>query len=496
MKKIIIIGSGMGGLATGIYGQLYGLNTTIFEAHNQPGGQCTGWNRKGYIFDASLHHFGAGSPKIDTFWQELGALPCEMVQKKELVSAIMPDGTWFHDYCDLEKLQSHLKQISPADAAVIDEYIDGIKGFRKNDFIGDVVLGSPWEKLSLLPVFIKQRKYFKDTLGTFGKRFEHPLLRKVFPLLHSSVSEFPLFLHLTKHAYALQGEAWPRGGAMTVSKNMAARYSQLGGSIHYHQKVAKILTDNDHACGVELEDGTRHKADFVVSNADGRKTILQMLSGRYIDEKISKYCKPNPDDEVPFSVSVFLGVKRDLSSYPSALLMFFDEPQVIGGHTCDHLDMQIYGFDSSMAPAGKGVIKVELFTKPSYFSRLHNDKAAYRAEKTKIAEQVITLLEKQFPGLREDIEVIDVSTLHTWERFMGGTQGHNNYPNKEAIGAANAAGSILGLNQDFTLPGLKNFFLVGSWVTSAGALVMNAFSGKTVAQKICKQCGIKFVKSS
>jgi phytoene dehydrogenase-like protein len=488
----------MGGMATGIYGQGSGFHTTIFEAHDKPGGQCTSWNRKGYVFDACIHFFGAGNlqTKFDTLWRELGVLPCEMVETNEVASALSPDGTYYHDYYNLEKLQAHLKQLSPADAAAIDTYIKGIKRFQKKEPFGPIFMGSFWEKLSAIPALLPLLKYFKYTLGTFAKRFKHPLLRKTFPLLHYSVPDFPLFLHLSKHAFGKGDIAWPRGGSFTVAKNMAARYMQLGGTIHYRQKVVKILTANNQACGVELEDGTRHTADFIVSNADGRKTIMQMLSGRYVDKKISGYCHPNPDDELPFSVHVFLGVKRDLSSYPCTLIMFLDKPEVIAGHTCDHLDMQIFGFDASMAPAGKGVIKVELFGRPSYFSSLDNDKAAYRAEKNKIAEQVITLLEKRFPGLREDVEVIDVPTLQTWERFMGGTQGYNNYPNKKFMDKNNVIGSLLGLNKRFTLPGLKNFFFAGSWVTSAGALFMNAMSGKTVVQKICKQCRRKFVKPS
>jgi len=499
-KSIIIIGCGMGGLAAGIYGQRNGFTTTIFEAHTQPGGQCTGWTRKGYVFDGCIHFLGAGSSrtKVDKFWQELGAVPCEMVETKEMVSAVFPDGTWIHDYCNIEKLQSHLEQLSPKDTDVIAEYIAGIKHLlKREDPMGAMLLGSFWEKLSYLPVFLSLAKYFKHTLATFGARFQHPLLQKAFPLLHSSVPEFPFFLHLIKHAYALKGDrGWPRGGSLPMAKAMAARYTQLGGTIHYRQKVVKILTENDCACGVELADGTQHRADFVVSNADGRKTMMEMLSGRYINEEISRYCEPNPDSDVPFSVIVFLGVTRDLSAYPSALLMFMNGPEVIAGHTCDHLDMQIYGFDSSMAPAGKGVIKVELFSKPSYFAKLHDDKAAYKAEKDRIADQVIALLESQFPGLREDIEVIDVTTLHTWERFMGGTQGHNNFPNKEFLDTIRIIGSMLGLNQRYTLPGLKNFFLTGQWVTASGALVMNALSGKTVVQKICRQCGVKFEKAA
>ena len=493
MKSIIIIGAGMGGLAAGIYGQRNGFQTELFEAHTLPGGQCTGWTRKGYVFDACLHDFPHDRPgtRLDGFLRELGALPCEMVAMRECMSAVAPDGTYVHDYCNLEKLESHLKQLAPEDAAAIDEYLDGIRHFQENDSLSALMMGSFWEKLSAMPALLGLLQYFQHTLDTFAGRFKNPTLRKVFPLLHHAAPDVPLFLHLAKHAAAAEGgKAWPRGGSLTMAGNMAARYLQLGGTIHYRKKVVKILTDDDRACGVELEDGTRHTADFVVSNADGRKTIMQMLSGRYIDGKIAKYCETNPEKECAFSVMIFLGVKRDLSSYPSALIVFLEKPEVIGGHPCDHLYMQIFGFDPSMAPAGKGVIKVELLTKPSYFSRLYADKAAYRAEKNRIAGHVIALLEKRFPGLREDVEVIDVSTLHTWERYMGGTGGFNNFPNKPF----DIIDEIFGLNQRVTLPGLKNFFFAGQWATSAGALHVNAFSGKTVVRKICKQCGVKFIQ--
>lgn len=502
MNSIIIIGSGMGGLATGIYGQYNGFNTTIFEAHSLPGGQCTSWKRKGYVFDACLHNLNGFKPhtKVNSFWQELGAMPCEMVKRNEFVSAILPDGTYFHNYLDPEKLETHLKQMSPDDAIVIDEYINGIKSFLKEiDWFGISNFGSFREKLSVIPFLLPKLKYFKYTLGSFAPKYKHPFLRKAFPLIRHSVPDIPLFAYLAEHSSCVDGDTgWPKGGGLALSKNMATRYKELGGTIHYRKKVVKILTENNRACGVELEDGTRYKADFIVSNADGRKTILEMLDGQYINKKVAKYCEPYPDDnEVSFSVFVCLGVKRDLSSYPSSLIMFLNQPELIGGHKCDHLNMQMYGFDTSMAPVGKGVIKVELFGKPSYFSKLHNDKAAYKAEKNKIAEQVITLLENQFPGIRDDIEVVDVSTLHTWERFMGGTQGHNNFPRKykELTDIRNVLDFIFGLNKMFTLPGLNNFYFAGQWVTSIGSLFSNALTGKTVVQKICNQSGVKFSES-
>jgi phytoene dehydrogenase-like protein len=500
MEKIIIIGSGMGGLAAGIYGQLNGFNTAIFEAHSQPGGQCTSWQRKGYVFDPTLHNFNGfkAQTRINAFWQQLGALPCERVKRNEFVSAVFPDGACFHNHFDLEKLETHLKEISPEDAAVIDEYINGLRSFVNDlDWFGINYFGSLKEKLSVMPFFISRMKYFRYTLGSFAKRFKNPYLRKVFPLLRHSVPEVPLFAYFAEYANYINGDSgWPRGGGITLAKNMAAHYLELGGTIHYKKEVAKILTENNRACGIELIDGTQHKAGFIVSDADGRKTILKMLNGRFMNKKIARYCEPNPPDKaVSMAALVFLGVKRDLSSYPSSLVLFLDKPEIIGGRERDHLDMQIYGFDNSIAAPGKGVIKVELSMTPSYFSKLYNNKTGYDAEKSKIADQVISLLEKQFPDLHKDIEVIDVTTLNTWERFMGGNQGFNNFPNKHELASVrNVINILFGLDRMFTLPGLKHFFFAGQWVTSMGSLFTNAASGREVIQKICNQCGVKFKK--
>lgn len=494
-KSIIIIGAGMGGLAAGVYGQRCGFDTVIFEAHHMPGGQCASWSRGGYVFDACIHYFGAGVPgmRIHDFWSEVGALPLEMLRTRECATAAGPDGMEFHDYYNLDDLRAHLLRLSRADVALADEYVDGIQRFADSGVLEDLLflpMDPPAKKLATLAAVLPLAKYFPWTMGSFGARFRNPFLRKAFPLLHSSAPGIPLFLHLGKHVSPLPGDAaWPKGGSAAVARNMAARYEQLGGTIRFRQKAAKILTDGDRACGVELADGTRHAADFVVSNADGRKTIHQLLSGRYIDRRTAALCQPRPDTEHPFAVHVFLGVKRDLSSQPSILVLFLDRPEEIAGQVRDYLYLQMYGGDPGMAPAGKGVIKVELSARPSYFERLYGNPAAYRAEKNRIAGQVIALLEQHFPGLREDVETYDVPTLRTWERFLGGTGGCENFPNTG--GGINAIGSILELNACDTLPGLENFFFAGSWVTSAGALILNALSGKSAVEKIRRQCGME-----
>ena len=123
-KRIAIVGAGIGGLAAGIYGQMNGFETHIFEAQPVAGGQCACWQRKGYRFDACIHHLFGGDPASSLYrlWEELGALPTEMVRTVECVSVVSPFGRTFHDLYDLEALREHMRGLSPRDSDAIDDW--------------------------------------------------------------------------------------------------------------------------------------------------------------------------------------------------------------------------------------------------------------------------------------------------------------------------------------------------------------------------------------
>jgi len=54
--ELIIIGAGVAGLAAGCYARMNGYDVEIFEMHDQPGGMCTSWQRKGYTFGYCIHN--------------------------------------------------------------------------------------------------------------------------------------------------------------------------------------------------------------------------------------------------------------------------------------------------------------------------------------------------------------------------------------------------------------------------------------------------------
>ncbi len=74
--KIIIVGAGVSGLSAGIYGQLAGFDTEIYEKNPTPGGECTGWDRGDYHFDACIHWLVGSKPgmPVNKLLREVGAL--------------------------------------------------------------------------------------------------------------------------------------------------------------------------------------------------------------------------------------------------------------------------------------------------------------------------------------------------------------------------------------------------------------------------------------
>jgi phytoene dehydrogenase-like protein len=483
----------MGGLAAGIYGQISGYETQIFETHTRPGGQCTSWKRKGYTLDPCIHHFFGCKPgsRVYQMWHELGALPRELVTLEHCTAVASPDGKMFLDYYDLEKLRDTLLKLSPADSKMIDQYIGSIKAFA-NDKIGDAMdSGSFWKMLTIFPSMLPLRKWIKMNMRTFAEQFSDPFLRKAFALLIYANPDAPLMFHFMRHVGGLGGDIqWPVGGAAEFAKSIEMRYLDLGGKVHYRSRVEKILVENDKAVGIKLADGSEHRADIIISNADGRKTIFDMLDGKYINETVRGYCAPNPD-ETPFAVDVFLGINRDLSGEPSSLVLLLDPPVTIANHKHESIEAQLYGFDKRMAPAGKGTIKVELPASYAYWKQLYNDdREKYKQEKQKVAEQVIEILESHFRSIKNQVEVIDVCTLMTWERYMGGTQGWFNFPNRKLDFSMRE--ELSDKKFKTTLPGLSNFYFVGVWASAMGSLAHNANSGKTIIQRICKKDGKRF----
>ena len=493
-KSIIIIGAGIAGLSAGCYGQMNGYHTRIFEMSNTPGGLCTSWQRQGYTIDGCLHWLVGSKPGSSFYriWEELGAVQGkQIIDHEEYMRFEYADGKKFILYTNLDRLEQEMLKFAPEDKEVITDFIKGVRSFTHFQV--------PFEKapelyglmdglkmtFKILPIMPAFKKWRKISIRDFAARFNNPLLRETFLLI--SLPEFSIFsIFLTLAWMHSKSAGYPLGGSLEFSRSIERRYLNIGGEVRYNSRVVKILVENNHAVGIKLEDGSEHRADYIVSAADGHSTIFNLLEGKYIDQKIQGYYDHLPIF-FPF-LQVALGVKRSFEEIPhsGAVLSFpLDKPVTIADKERSRLGVIIYNFDPTLAEAGKTIVKVMLPSDYTYWKSLQENPELYKAEKERIADQIITLLDKRFPGLATQVEMRDVATPVTFQRYTGNWQG--------SFEGWIMTPKTIFLRMSKTLPGLNNFYMVGQWVEPGGGLPPAAYSGRNLIQILCKRDRRKFM---
>jgi phytoene dehydrogenase-like protein len=490
-RSILIIGAGIAGLATGCYAQMNGYTTKILEMRRTPGGACTSWQRQGYIFDGCIHHLAGCTPgtRLYQMWQELGAMPRDLIHPETIVRVEGSGGKALTVHADLERLVEHMKQLAPNDARTIDSYVRAARAWRRFDMM-DLALAKPRDLIRALPPILSGLRWLRNDMAGAGSLFSDPFLQRAFPSILYNEPDNPMALHLNLLAQCgTHGFGWPAGGSLRFAQDIERRYRALGGEVHYRAQVEKVITEDagtgvDRAVGVRLADGSEHRADRIVSTAYGRATVYDLLEGRYADDGI-RAVYGRPQDQVGMGLQVSLGVNRDLSGEPPAVVLLLAQPIEIAGQTYDRLSLELFGFDPGMAPPGKGVLKVMLKTSYRYWQTLHRDLPRYRAEKERVADRVLDQLEPRFPGLRGQVEVVDVATPVTIERYTG------NGPAFQGALPIPLAGLLAGRGIVRQLPGLTSFYMAGQWAGFPG-LPWVAAMGRALVRHLCREDGRPF----
>jgi len=495
-NSIIIIGAGISGLSAGCYGQMNGYKTRIFEMHTKPGGVCTSWKRKGYVFDACIDWLVGTAPGkfYHSFWEELGAIQGKEIITHEEMQRSQDGKKALTIYSDIDRLETHMKTISPEDSPLIEELANAVR-------ITSTVMHSSmqpimekpmevmtlWEKIKILwtmrPLMKATKRYNKITIKQYANEFKDPFLRKaLLNFMGGTPDDFAGSIPPTLALLNIHNAGHPIGGSLEFARGIEKRYLDLEGTIDYRSRVEKILVKDDKAVGVKLKDGSEHHADVVISAADGYSTIFEMLDGKYVDDKIKGYYKELTLQRTRIFVSI--GVDLDLSGEPPIVVYHLDESISIAGEKREWIEVHNYSFDPTMAPSGKTMLNIRFRTGFDYWNNLLNDKEKYKAEKEKIANTVISELEKHLPGFKSKVEVTDVATPTTWVRYTGNWKGaHQGWA---------MTPKQWGMRIKKTLPGLKNFYLISQWVSPGGTLPVVAKLGRDVIQILCKKDKKKF----
>mgnify|MGYP002777078920 CR=1 FL=1 len=489
-NDIIIIGAGVAGLAAGCYAQMNGYRTEIFELHDQPGGLCTAWQREGYTFDGCLYYLfgsGVGQP-FHQVWEELGVVQGrEFVHHNEFLRIVEPKGKTLIVYSDPDRLETHLKALSPIDSLLIEDFCDGIRAFTRFDM--SLLYQKPrsllrlrdWMQISrkLLPFVALLATWGSISAEEFANDFQDPFLRRAIRQMFSW-SQIPVMVGMSLLAHAHNRNAGvPNGGSLEFATAIAQRYLDLGGTIHYNAQVEKILVRNHQAIGIRLYNNDEYYSDRVIAACDGRGVLFDLLR----DYPVARSAQQLYDGHLPVrsQLQVSLGVNRDFSQEPHWVTYLLDQPITIAGEAHSEISVKHYCFDPSLAPSGKSVLTVMLTTPYDYWQRIYG-RPLYHHEETQEASILIDQLEQFYPGIQSEIEHVDVATPLTYERYTGNWQGSSCgwLLTKQTLPLL-----IKGIPK--TIPGLHRFYRIGQWVEPGGGVPIVAMSGRLILQQICHE---------
>lgn len=490
MKKIIIIGGGISGLTAGIYARKAGFETEIYESHVVAGGECTGWNRKGYHIDGCIHWL-TGSKKgsdLYTIWETTGALGDNVKVHDNECFAVMPyNGEVYRLYMDLDKLEKELLRISPEDKSEIKNLIENIRLCQKLPVPAKKPMEfmNIMEKISFMSKYMKVGKIMKDgkeiSVNTYLSRFHSEAIKYLFKAVMPD--NMPLNTFFVSLGIRTSGNAGqPLGGSYQFAQRMKDRFEEMGGKLLLNTPVKEIIVKNGKATGIILQKNNEIKtADYIVPATDAFVLINNLLATKFKDKYFEN--RFNAPGSYPLLSATFiaLGIKSGMRSINEDVLLKFKNPIKINNSTHDSCLVKQFSHDPIFSTNEKSLLTVTINDSEfDYWDKLKKESIdSYNDEKDRIATRIIDEIENLYPEIKGTIEMKDVATPLTFHRYCNAYKG--------AYMSFTSLPNVVSENHKGTIEGIENMYLAGQWVFPDGGLPMAAVAGKFAIQRICKK---------
>ena len=283
--KIVVIGSGFGGLAAAIRLQAGGHEVTIVEQRDKPGGRAYVYEQDGFTFD--------GGPTIITAPQLIDDLFAVAGRQRADFVDLVPvapfynirfeDGSVFRYTGDQAQVEAEVARFSPDDVA-------GYRRFRARTAeifaTGFALIDKPFLTLGsmarVLPDLVRLRSD-RSVVQLVNGFIKDERLRQVFsfhPLLvggnpFKTTSIYALIHHLEQK----WGVWFAMGGMGALVRALVRVFEELGGTVRLSTAVREVLVNDAsrRATGVRLAAGERLDADAVVANGDVADTYLRLV---------------------------------------------------------------------------------------------------------------------------------------------------------------------------------------------------------------------------
>ena len=489
-KKVIIIGGGIAGLSSGVYALRCGFDVTVLESHSMAGGNCTSWKRGGYLFEGGMHWL-TGSNKEDAInkaWRHIGALDGNVkIHCDEPFIEYSHNGTPIRLYRDVDATERHWLALSPADEREIKKMcgnirkvknlampvtdLRGVKATRKNRLPASLLF-------SAVSAFRIMRKFTKISRDEYINRFTHEGLRD---LIRSCTSDksgvVPIFFTM---GILTRGDGgFPEGGSLPFVGRIVKTFASLGGELLLSTRADRVIVENGVAIGVMAGD-KRLAADAVIVTADTMaidRLFDAPLKADWLDEMRAV-------TEPTMATFVSLGINADLRKYQKGLVFKLKQPIVLDTQVYEYLNVNNYAADPVYSPEGKAALTILLSGDTYDYWKEAKADNRYGEEKQKIADAVISALESLIPEIAGNVEVCDVATPLTYERYCGNWKGS---------WMTEMTPSMKMKSYPAVIKGLSGVYFAGQRMMPPGGLPVALMSGRTAVQYLCRDTGALFV---
>ena len=460
-KRIIVIGSGAGGLAAALCLARAGHQVSLLEQHYVPGGWCHSFYLNGQRFSPGVHYLGRVGKGMttSTMFEGLGIandLVFFRMNPKGYEHCLI-DGQRFDLPAGPQQLFESLAARFPREKENLRKYLKLVDQVSKQLYLIPQMNGF-WDNVTIPFRTAQLGKYGLFSLKrVINWHIKDPLLKQVLNVqcgdygLPPALASFPL--HCAAMDHYIEGGYYPMGGGAAIVKAFTRAIRKHGGEIRTGEAVKRIIVEKQgkdrRATGVILASGEIINADIVVSNADPGKTYLEMVGIGNLSKKMhSRLLKTRYSVT---SLILFLTVDRDLrkAGMDSGNIWVMPEGDL------DNL-FETMSTDDILSGdhfPGFFVSCSTLKDPPSFNGRYHNlevitflDYKTFRSfagediarspeylkYKDRLAQKLLNSLERVVPGVKDHVVQMDLGTPITNEFYVNGTAG-NSYGTEKTL---------------------------------------------------------------
>lgn len=313
MIKVIVVGSGFGGLSTAALMAKDGFDVTVIEKNEQPGGRASVYNEDGFYFDMGPSWY-LMPDVFERFYAEFGKKPeefFELVRLDPSYRIFFADEKVVDVAADLEKNFELFDSLEEGGAQKLKEYLKSSKEIY--DFSIEEMLYKDYKSiLDFLngKLILKGYKlHMWENLEHYvNKNFQSDDARKILEyaigFLGGSPANTPSFYHLMSHVDLEMGVWYPQGGMRKVVQSIYQLAESYGVDFHFNEPV-RLLEVHDNQVKRVITNKAAYEVDLVVVNADYPHSELELLT-----EENRTYKKEYWEKKVlsPSAMVAYLGV--------------------------------------------------------------------------------------------------------------------------------------------------------------------------------------------